>query len=180
MSEKNIRILFVSLFLAAAIASTGCRSRGVGLNTMVPSDGVTPRSVASLPFFGQNPVPGTVTAEPNGFTEYGNKTGPSGGSAIPIDIDPPATQINTGPRNLPTKRFWIQAPVPSQTNDSRCEKIPCWPEAPLRVVRDLAASAWTFCHATIPKPPTFSITGGIGGAKRSKRSFPSRPPLFRE
>ena len=97
MSEKKLRILLVTVFFAAAIASTGCRGRGVGLNTTVPSDGVTPPQAVALPFFGQSPTASTTIAEPNGFTEYGNETGPSGGSAIPIDIAPPATQITPGP-----------------------------------------------------------------------------------
>ncbi|MDE0331888.1 MAG: hypothetical protein OXL41_08465 [Nitrospinae bacterium] len=101
MSEKNLRILLVTVFLAAAIASTGCRSRGIGLDNAAPSDGVTPPSAASVPFFGQNPASGAVTAKPDGFTEYGNEAEPSGGSAIPVDIDPSTTQTTSNP-NLPT------------------------------------------------------------------------------
>ena len=99
MSEK-LRLLLVTVFLAAAIVSSGCRSRGVGLDTAMPGGDATPPQAALLPFFGQGPVASTTTAEPDGFSEYGDEPQPTGGSAIPIGMARPATRITPDP-NLP-------------------------------------------------------------------------------
>ena len=99
MSEK-LRLLLVTVFLTAAIVSSGCRSRGVGLDTAMPGGGATPPQAALLPFFGQSPINSTTTAEPDGFSEYGDEPQPTGGSAIPIGIARPATRTTPGP-NLP-------------------------------------------------------------------------------
>ena len=101
MSEKKLRLLLVTMFLSAAIVSPGCRSRGVGLNTAMPSGAATPPQVVALPFFGQSPTASTTIAEPNRFSEYGYVPKPTGGSALAIDLKPPATQTTAGP-NLPT------------------------------------------------------------------------------
>ena len=101
MSEKKLRLLLVTVFLAAAITSSGCRSRDVGLNTAIPSGDATPPQAALLPFFDQSPIVSTPIAEPNGFTEYGHVPERTGDSALAIDLNPPATQTTPG-SNLPT------------------------------------------------------------------------------
>ena len=101
MGEKKLRILIVIMFMTAAIASSGCRSSGVGLNAAMPGSGATPPQSALLPLFSQSPTASTTVAEPEGFAEYGNEPELSGGSAIPIDIDTPATRTTQDP-NLPT------------------------------------------------------------------------------
>ena len=96
MSEKKLHFLLVTVFLAAAIASSGCRGNGAGLDTSMPGSGATPPRAALLPFYDQYPAPGTEMAEPDGFSEYGDEPEPASDSAIPI-----ATQAKSNP-NLST------------------------------------------------------------------------------
>ena len=101
MSEKKLRLLLVTVFLAAAIVSSGCRSHSDGLNTTMPSGNATPPHAALFPIFGQIPAASTTIAEPNGFYEYGSEPLPTGGSALEIDLNPPTNRTTPGP-NLPT------------------------------------------------------------------------------
>ncbi len=100
MSQKKPRLLLVTMFLMVAIASSGCRSRGVGLNPAMPSGDAAPPQAAALPFFSESPTASTTIAEPNGFAEYGNAPKPTGDAALEIDLNPPATRTTPGP-NLP-------------------------------------------------------------------------------
>ena len=101
MSEKKLRFLFLIMFMTAAIAPSGCRSSGVSLKPAMPSGNATSPQAALLPLFSQSLTASTTVAEPDGFAEYGNEPWPSGGSAISIDIDTPATRTTQDP-NLPT------------------------------------------------------------------------------
>ena len=101
MSEKKLRFLFLIMFMTAAITPSGCRSSGVSLKPAMPSGNATSPQAALLPLFSQSLTASTTVAEPDGFAEYGNEPWPSGGSAISIDIDPPATRTTQDP-NLPT------------------------------------------------------------------------------
>ena len=115
MNNIKFRILQVIVFMMVAIASFGCRSSGVNLNPAMPSGTATSPQAAFLPFFGQDPMPGTGATEPNGFAEYSNEPEPSGVSTTPIDINPPATRV-TSNLNLyastPGRRYDTASNVP--------------------------------------------------------------------
>lgn len=114
MSEKKLHFLLVTVFLAAAIASSGCRGNGVGLDTSMPGSSATPPRAALLPFYDQYPAPGTEMAKPDGFSEYGDEPEPASDSAIPIatqaKLNPnlPANGMDTRPGAVSDERFVVR------------------------------------------------------------------------
>ena len=90
MSEKKLRILIVTAYMATSIALFGCRTGGVGFSPALPGGGVISAQTSVLP------LPG------HGFAadEFENAPEPSGEFPLETDLGSQATQLALEPNLL--------------------------------------------------------------------------------
>ena len=100
MIKIKVRILPIIVLMAAVIASSGCRTSGVGLNAAESSGDATSARTALLPLRGHDFAADTATTGQDAPGEPGNEPEPFGELPISTDGGPSATQLTSEPELL--------------------------------------------------------------------------------